>query len=178
MPPGSSTSLLKGDGFFWYDTGQEHIITRATFRNCGYRSEQYNQYDTSPTRGCGEFELIEVPPESPMTVSIAYPLGTTFTLTAHAAWCTDSASNKCQKEFTAVNTVEKVRNGLGNTYHVDENGVITFRVIQTPQSYVGIPIGSCLPMIQWERGGKDTPLIVLNEMGYDCQSSNMGYTCC
>lgn len=86
-----------------------------------------------------KFELIEVPPESPMMVSIAYPLGTTFTLTAHAAWCTNSVSNKCQEEFTAVSSIEKVRNGLGNTYHVDENGVITFRVIQTPQSYVGDP---------------------------------------
>lgn len=25
----------------------------ALFRNCGYRSEQYEEYDLSPTRGCG-----------------------------------------------------------------------------------------------------------------------------
>jgi hypothetical protein len=45
---------MRGDGFFWYDTGQEHIITDAMFRNCGYRSDGFNQYDTSPDRGCGD----------------------------------------------------------------------------------------------------------------------------
>jgi len=50
--PSQNANYIKGNGFFWYDTGQEHIITNTTFRNCGYRSEAYNQYDTSPTRGC------------------------------------------------------------------------------------------------------------------------------
>jgi hypothetical protein len=45
---------LSGNGFVWYDTNQEHIITRGTYRNCGYRSDLYNQYDTSTTRGCGD----------------------------------------------------------------------------------------------------------------------------
>lgn len=35
-----------------YDTAQEHIITEATFRHCGYRSDQFNHYDDSPHRGC------------------------------------------------------------------------------------------------------------------------------
>jgi len=45
---------MPGDGFRWYDTGQEHIITDSTFRNCGYRSEEYSEYDSSPDRGCGD----------------------------------------------------------------------------------------------------------------------------
>jgi hypothetical protein len=45
---------IRGDGFFWYDTGQEHIITESVFRNCGYRSDKYNQYDTSSNRGCDD----------------------------------------------------------------------------------------------------------------------------
>ena len=50
--PAQRADYLRADGFFWYDTGQEHIITDSTFRNCGYRSAYYDQYDTSPTRGC------------------------------------------------------------------------------------------------------------------------------
>jgi hypothetical protein len=44
---------IDGTGFVWYDTGQEHIITESTFRNCGYRGN-FNQYDSSPTRGCDD----------------------------------------------------------------------------------------------------------------------------
>ena len=49
-----SWERVRGDGFVWYDTGQEHIITESVFRNCGYRSNEYNQYDQSSTRGCGD----------------------------------------------------------------------------------------------------------------------------
>jgi hypothetical protein len=50
--PVQRADWVRANGFFWYDTGQEHIITSSTFRNCGYRSDIYNQYDTSETRGC------------------------------------------------------------------------------------------------------------------------------
>ena len=43
---------VRGNGFFWYNTAQEHVITRSTFWNCGERSEEYDQYDSSATRGC------------------------------------------------------------------------------------------------------------------------------
>ena len=49
--PGNRPDYVSGNGFFWYDTGQGHIITNTTFRNCGARNET-NAYDTSPTRGC------------------------------------------------------------------------------------------------------------------------------
>jgi len=42
---------VTANGFFWYDTGQEHIITNAKFKNCGARNND-NVYDSSPTRGC------------------------------------------------------------------------------------------------------------------------------
>jgi hypothetical protein len=50
--PSNNGSRMTANGFVWYDTHQEHILTNITFRHCGVRSEQYDQYDTSPTRGC------------------------------------------------------------------------------------------------------------------------------
>lgn len=43
---------LEGSGFYWYDTGQLHIIAESEFRNCGLRSEDYDQYEDSASRGC------------------------------------------------------------------------------------------------------------------------------
>jgi len=54
LMPTERADLIRADGFFWYDTTQEHIITSSTFRNCGYRSDLYDQYSTSETRGCGD----------------------------------------------------------------------------------------------------------------------------
>lgn len=45
---------IRGNAFVWYDTGQDHIITDSVFKNCGYRSDDYDQYDASPTRGCND----------------------------------------------------------------------------------------------------------------------------
>jgi len=53
LPTGARADYMPGNGFTWYDTGQEHIIIDATFRNCGQR-EAYDDYDTSPTRGCDQ----------------------------------------------------------------------------------------------------------------------------
>lgn len=51
---GERISMPSSNGFFWYDLYQEHIITRETFRNCGYRSNEFNQYHNSARRGCGD----------------------------------------------------------------------------------------------------------------------------
>jgi len=51
MPPDAHPKNIDGSGFFWYDTLQEHIVTRSTFRNCGWK-DGYNEYDQSPDRGC------------------------------------------------------------------------------------------------------------------------------
>jgi len=52
MPSNAHASNIPGNGFIWYDTGQDHIITDAIFRNCGQR-DGYSEYDQSTTRGCG-----------------------------------------------------------------------------------------------------------------------------
>jgi len=54
LPAPAEANELEGSGFYWYDTLQSHIVTNAEFRNCGYRSSKYAQYDASPTRGCGD----------------------------------------------------------------------------------------------------------------------------
>jgi len=54
LPPAADLTSIKGDGFFWYDTNQAHIISNSHFRRCGYRSDEYDQYDSSPDRGCGD----------------------------------------------------------------------------------------------------------------------------
>jgi len=54
LPAPASATRLEGSGFYWYDTGQSHIITNSVFEHCGFRSPQYDQYDASPDRGCGD----------------------------------------------------------------------------------------------------------------------------
>jgi hypothetical protein len=49
----SSPSSVTANGLLWYDHGQEHIMTDSTFRNCGFRSDEYAQYDQGIDRGCG-----------------------------------------------------------------------------------------------------------------------------
>jgi G8 domain len=58
LPPSAKANELQADGFHWYDTGQEHILTDIIFKNCGYRSSMYSQYNPSPIRGCGDEEDI------------------------------------------------------------------------------------------------------------------------
>jgi hypothetical protein len=82
---------------------------------------------------------VEVDPATPLLLSITYPAGTSFNITALASNCNASATHTCEEVFHQVDTVTAVRNSLGNTYHVDSNGVLTFRVIQTPSLFVGRP---------------------------------------
>jgi hypothetical protein len=85
------------------------------------------------------FTLIEVAPETPLLLSIAYPPGTSFTIVAHAGWCNDNAYFTCKETFHQVGSIEEVRNSIGNTYHVDSEGILTLRIIQTPKLFVGRP---------------------------------------
>ena len=333
LPPDAQITRIPGDGFFWYDTGQEHIITDSKFRSCGYRSDEFNQYNTSPDRGCGDdpstgcasdstvfgflahsdqfnpevmqgtariteenngrrfrlhnfrqdqavtvsgrdanwldvdgsvtgfgvrsfitsgfaecglwwavddntvhdtqgpltfinsldgperglahvrmewdnslhnqvggalcvnggsnpcppvgsirhrgerfvaddgmpvtanaeiaglaggfgwfldisagapreirFSHVEVDPGTPLLFSIAYPTGTTFDVTQHAApWCWYDPDFPCEQSFFAVSSIEDVRNSEGNTYHVSDDGVLTFRILQATRDFVGRP---------------------------------------
>lgn len=86
------------------------------------------------------FEQIEVDPETPLLLSIAYPLGTSFIIEAHAAYCTDGSQYSCTERFHQVSSVAEVRTSLGNAYHINSaTGVLTFRIIQTPKNFVGRP---------------------------------------
>ena len=111
------------------------------------------------------FELIEAGPDTPMLLSIAYPLGTSFTITANAAWCSSSPEYSCQESFHSVNSIAEVRKSIGNTYHFSKEGLLTLRIIQFPQTYVGNPDwflpkytdigqwGSGYAIPRFERGG-------------------------
>lgn len=97
-----------------------------------------------------QFSLIEVDPSSQLLISIPYPPGTTFTITANAApWCWVNENYSCVELFTAVNSVEAVRGSEGNTYYVDDDGVLTFRIMQFPANFVGNP--------EWFAFDYDTP---------------------
>ena len=83
---------------------------------------------------------VEVDPANPLLVSIAYPPGTSFKISAYAdPSCDDTATYTCQQNFHRVNSVGAVRKSSGNTYFVDANGVLTFRVIQNPKMFIGRP---------------------------------------
>jgi hypothetical protein len=64
LPSSATASKIPAVGFSWYDTNQEHIIYDITFRNCGYRSASYAQYDQGSTRGCGDERDIGCLPDS------------------------------------------------------------------------------------------------------------------
>jgi hypothetical protein len=85
------------------------------------------------------FSEIEVDPATPMLLSIAYPRGTKFNITANALYCKPTSQFTCKDTFRQVSSVTKVRTSIGNTYHVSSAGVLTMRVIQTPKSFVGRP---------------------------------------
>jgi hypothetical protein len=83
---------------------------------------------------------VEVDPATHLLVSIAYPPGTSFQIAAYAhPSCVRTATYTCSQNFSQVDSVAAVRNSLGNTYYVDPNGVLTFRVIQNPRTFIGRP---------------------------------------
>jgi len=87
-----------------------------------------------------KLEQIEVEPSSMLLLSIAYPVGTTFTISARQKWCsTSSGKYTCREDFQQVPTRDEVRTGPGNGYHVDANGVVTFRVFQQALRFTGNP---------------------------------------
>jgi hypothetical protein len=54
-------------------------------------------------------EQIEVDPATPLLLSIAYPVGTSFNMSANAGWCTDSTQYTCVEDFHQVDSVVAVR---------------------------------------------------------------------
>lgn len=115
------------------------------------------------------FELIEVRPDTPLVLYIAYPPGTTFDIYALAPYCT------CKEPFKGVASVEAVRKSLGNTYHFGGDGLLTIRIVQFAGGYIGGDKGWILPeynttypwdsnefvLDRFERGG-----VLLPKMSY------------
>ena len=114
---------------------------------------------------------VEVRPDTPMLLSIAYPIGTNFTITANApTWCSPSAQYSCKEVFKPVNSITAVRKSIGNTYYFSPTGLLTVRVIQTPKDYVGAPTwflpkftdvglwGNGFAIQRFERGGVLLPV--------------------
>lgn len=52
MPDTFHTEQWLGSSLLWQGIGQEYILSDSVFRNCGVRSDEFAQYDDSPTRGC------------------------------------------------------------------------------------------------------------------------------
>lgn len=96
-----------------------------------------------------EFEDMEIAPDSVLLISIQYPIGTTFNVTATNSVCWPSTKIRCTEIFTQVSSTTEVRNGPGNTYFVDTNGVFTFRLAQMPYQNVGA--------VQWNLPNYTTP---------------------
>jgi hypothetical protein len=85
------------------------------------------------------FDSVEVSPDVKMLISIPYPKNTTFNISATTTLCNPKPDVSCSEIFTPVASIDAVRNGRGNNYHVDVNGVVTFRIAQIAQSYTGRP---------------------------------------
>jgi hypothetical protein len=88
------------------------------------------------------FDSIEVAPHVKMLISIPYPRNTTFTITATTTLCNPKPDVFCSTNLTRVSSIDTVRNGPGNNYYVDSNGVLTVRIAQIAQTYTGRPTWS------------------------------------
>lgn len=71
------------------------------------------------------FSNMEIDPESVLVVSIPYPTGITFTITAESSRCNvEEGKYTCLETFEKTSDIEEVRS-LGNKYHVNDEGVLT-----------------------------------------------------
>ena len=117
---------------------------------------------------------IEVMPETPLILSVAYPLGTNFTIKARAFYCVPSCNKACEESFSRVDTLEEVRKSEGNVYYFDEfTGLLSLRVIMFPAFFTGLPSwklwdftdighdGSGFALNRFERDG-----VLLPKMGW------------
>lgn len=87
-----------------------------------------------------KFEHVEVDPDTPMLVTIPYPTGTSFTVSAvGASWCRPNNDYSCREDFTLAASLEEVRTGAGNQYFVDSDNAMTFRIVRLPHTFIGSP---------------------------------------
>jgi hypothetical protein len=77
---------------------------------------------------------------SPLLLSIAYPPGVGFTITARGPpWCQTSQYRSCEHEYHRVGSTEEVRNSLGDAYYVDNKGILYVRLVQPLDGATGLP---------------------------------------
>ena len=89
-----------------------------------------------------DFQGVEIYPGSILLISIPYPPGTTVEVSAIVAGCGNSVSFTCTEVFKPVSSIEAVRSGPGNGYHMSSDGVLTFRLAHLASSYTGNPTWS------------------------------------
>jgi hypothetical protein len=131
------------------------------------------------------FTLVEVDPATPMLISIAYPVGTTFEFTATTDHCWVDAEHTCSAGFESVASIDDVRASKGNAYHVSSDGVLTFRITMMPSMFVGNPTfyaatwddpnrsGTWYALDRFERAGIRLPRLAY-EVGVSLKASNCG----
>jgi hypothetical protein len=117
-------------------------------------------------------------------ISIAYPKGVRFTITARGPpWCRPSPSLSCKHVFHGVPSIADVRDSLGDAYYVDEAGILYMRLVQPPDGNTGSP-GWQLP--EWPkppftRAGLTIPTRSSTyehiEIAVDCATSKSKYFC-
>jgi hypothetical protein len=87
-----------------------------------------------------QFTEIQMFKASPLMLSIAYPKGVRFTITARGPpWCRPLPSLSCKHIFHGVPSIQAVRNSLGDAYYVDEAGILYMRLVQPPDRNTGSP---------------------------------------
>ena len=99
------------------------------------------RFDVGAPKRLG-IKRIQVPHDTKLLLSIAYPLNVTVaSVVAHApSWCLEwaSATRHCSTAFMRVGSVAEVRASLGNKFHLDA-GVLTVRIVQPPKSWTAKP---------------------------------------
>ena len=98
---------------------------------------------------------IEVDSTNPLMLAIAYPPGTSFSITANAVFCATNSQYDCVENFQQVSSIAEVRGSAGNTYYFGSDGLLVLRVVQFPQNFVGDTLFSSSP--QWHLWDLTTP---------------------
>jgi hypothetical protein len=129
-----------------------------------------------------QFTEIQQLAKSTLLLSIAYPPGVRFSITARAAsWCRASSSRTCQHAFRRVGSIDEVRRSLGDTYFVDGAGILYLRLVQPLDGATGTPSWQLheWPRPPFTRAGLSIPTRSSSyehiEIATDCAGS--GYFC-
>lgn len=93
----------------------------------------------------------------PLILSIAYPPGTAVTTKYEPAYCSEYNNYKCNVTFAAVSSIEQVFSSQGNVYHMSAAGILTIRIIMSPQTFSGQP-DWLVP--DWETIGKNNDVAI------------------